>query len=95
MGLVREVIVDPNRIFYDSNVGQHHHLYHMDTGTLVDIGFEQVGRARMTQRVGRHPFLEAGAASGIPAHLGDRTAGDGAAGLCARKEKRLCRAMRQ
>jgi Fur family iron response transcriptional regulator len=42
MGLVREVIVDPNRIFYDSNVSQHHHLYHMDTGTLVDIGFEQV-----------------------------------------------------
>lgn len=42
VGLVREVIVDPNRVFYDSNVNEHHHLYHMDTGTLVDIGPDQI-----------------------------------------------------
>jgi Fur family iron response transcriptional regulator len=36
-GLVREVIADPNRVFYDSNVGDHHHLYHVDSGVLVDI----------------------------------------------------------
>jgi Fur family iron response transcriptional regulator len=42
MGLVREVIVDPNRVFYDSNVDEHHHLYHVDTGTLVDIGVDLV-----------------------------------------------------
>ena len=42
MRLVREVIVDPNRVFYDSNINEHHHLYHMDTGTLVDIDPQQV-----------------------------------------------------
>ena len=42
MGLVREVIVDPNRVFYDSNVEKHHHMYHIDTGTLVDIDADHV-----------------------------------------------------
>ena len=41
-GLVREVIVDPNRVFYDSNVADHHHLYHVDSGALVDIRPDQV-----------------------------------------------------
>ncbi len=36
-GLVREVIVDPNRVFYDSNTRPHHHFYNVDTGTLIDI----------------------------------------------------------
>ena len=36
-GVVREVLVDPNRVFYDSNVDQHHHLYYEDTGELTDV----------------------------------------------------------
>jgi Fur family transcriptional regulator, iron response regulator len=36
-GLVREVIVDPAKVFYDSNVRPHQHLYHVDSGTLTDI----------------------------------------------------------
>jgi len=36
-GLVREVIVDPSRVFYDSNPGLHHHFYNVDTGLLTDI----------------------------------------------------------
>jgi Fur family iron response transcriptional regulator len=35
--LIREVIVDPNRVFYDPNVAPHHHLYNVDTAELVDI----------------------------------------------------------
>ncbi len=35
--LVREVIVDPDRIFYDPNMSAHHHLYNLDTGDLTDI----------------------------------------------------------
>jgi Fur family iron response transcriptional regulator len=35
--LVREVIVDPNKVFYDPNTEPHHHLYHIDTGELADI----------------------------------------------------------
>lgn len=36
-GLVREVIVDPKRVFYDPNTEPHHHLYNVDTGEITDI----------------------------------------------------------
>ncbi|MHB1936874.1 MAG: Fur family transcriptional regulator [Acidobacteriaceae bacterium] len=36
-GLVREVIVDPNKTVYDPNVAPHHHFYNVVTGQLVDI----------------------------------------------------------
>jgi Fur family transcriptional regulator, iron response regulator len=35
--LVREVIVDPNKVFYDPNTAPHHHFYNVDTGELTDI----------------------------------------------------------
>lgn len=36
-GLVRAVIVDPTKVFYDSNVRVHHHFYDVKTGALTDI----------------------------------------------------------
>ena len=36
-GLVREVIVDSTKVFYDSNTRPHYHFYNVDTGTLLDI----------------------------------------------------------
>ena len=36
-GLVREVIVDPSRVMYDSNTNAHHHFYNVDSGELMDI----------------------------------------------------------
>ena len=36
-GLINEVIVDPSKIFYDSNTHPHYHFYHADTGKLEDI----------------------------------------------------------
>lgn len=41
-GLVREVIVDPTRVFYDPNTRYHHHFYNVDTGELIDIDQEQL-----------------------------------------------------
>jgi Fur family iron response transcriptional regulator len=41
-GLIREVIVDPARVFYDSNTGNHHHFYNIDTGELTDIGSDSM-----------------------------------------------------
>ena len=35
--LIREVIVDPNKVFYDPNICNHHHFYNVDTGRLTDI----------------------------------------------------------
>lgn len=35
--LIREVIVDPSKVFYDPNTQPHHHFYNMSTGELTDI----------------------------------------------------------
>lgn len=41
-GLVKEVMVDPVRKFYDSTNHPHHHFYNVDSGELSDIPDEQV-----------------------------------------------------
>ena len=41
-GLVREVVVDRAKVFYDSNVSDHYHLYDVDDGTLTDIDREKI-----------------------------------------------------
>ena len=35
--LIREVIVDPNKVFYDPNTSTHHHMYDIESGKLTDI----------------------------------------------------------
>ena len=41
-GLIREVIVDPTKLFYDTNLAPHHHIYHTDTGVLEDVHADNV-----------------------------------------------------
>lgn len=48
-GLIREVIVDPSRVFYDSNTSLHHHFYNVDTGTLIDIDVTQMAISAMPE----------------------------------------------
>ncbi|MCC6707606.1 MAG: transcriptional repressor [Gammaproteobacteria bacterium] len=36
-GLVREVMVDATKVFYDSNTSAHHHFFNIDDGTLLDV----------------------------------------------------------
>lgn len=40
--LIREVIVDPSKVFYDANTRPHYHLYEVDSGKLSDIDAEHV-----------------------------------------------------
>ncbi len=35
-GVVREVLIDRERVFYDSNTEVHQHFYNVDTGELTD-----------------------------------------------------------
>ena len=35
--LIREVIVDSDKVFYDSNTTPHHHLYDVESGEIIDI----------------------------------------------------------
>lgn len=41
-GLVREVMVDPSKIFYDSNTEAHHHFYDVVSGKLSDITDDEI-----------------------------------------------------
>ncbi len=41
-GLIRQVIVDSSRVFYDSNTRPHYHFYNVDDGTLTDIDIAEV-----------------------------------------------------
>ena len=36
-GVVREVLIDRERVFYDSNTEPHQHLYNVDTCELTDV----------------------------------------------------------
>jgi len=46
-GLIREVIVDPTRVFYDPNTRHHHHFYNVDTGELTDIDAADLAVSRV------------------------------------------------
>ncbi len=58
-GVVREVRLDPNRIFYDSNTADHYHLYNEDTGILTDVSTGCVRREALP------PLPEGTALAGI------------------------------
>lgn len=48
-GLVKELSVDPERRFYDSRSGLHHHFFNVDTGELIDIDKSEVRFERLPQ----------------------------------------------
>ena len=41
-GLLREVVVNPGRSYFDTNVSDHHHFFFEDTGKLVDIPGDRI-----------------------------------------------------
>ena len=41
-GVIRQVIADPTKVFYDPNTAPHHHFYDEETGELTDINADQV-----------------------------------------------------
>lgn len=41
-GLLREVVVEAGRSYFDTNIGDHHHFFFEDSGDLQDIPGEQV-----------------------------------------------------
>jgi Fur family iron response transcriptional regulator len=41
-GLLREVVVNSSRSYFDTNVSDHHHFFFEDTGQLLDIPGEHV-----------------------------------------------------
>ncbi len=46
-GLLREVVVEAGRSYFDTNVSDHHHFFMVDSGSLVDIAGEHVAVATL------------------------------------------------
>ena len=57
--LIRELVVDPDRIVYDPNTEPHHHLYDVVTGRLTDIPADNV------RVVGLPPLPQGTVAEGV------------------------------
>ena len=57
-GLVREVLIDRDRVFYDSNNTQHHHPYNIDTGDLSDIEGDNVAVTGLPQLPGNLRIID-------------------------------------
>jgi Fur family iron response transcriptional regulator len=41
-GLLRQVVVEPARSYFDTNTGDHQHFYSEDDGSLIDIPGESI-----------------------------------------------------
>ncbi len=41
-GILREIFVDSHRLYFDTNITDHHHFFHESTGRLEDIPSDQV-----------------------------------------------------
>lgn len=71
-GLLREVVVEPGRAYFDTNISGHHHFFYEDTGDIHDIPEDRVMIAQL-------PELPAGAQLNRVdvvvrvSHAGDRT----------------------
>lgn len=46
-GLLREVVVEPGRSYFDTNITDHHHFYYESQGRLEDIPGDEVELARI------------------------------------------------
>jgi len=42
VGLLREVVVDPSRSYFDTNTTDHHHFFYEDSGRLEDLALGAV-----------------------------------------------------
>lgn len=42
-GLLREIVVDAGRSYFDTNISEHYHVFNEDSRQLSDIALDQVG----------------------------------------------------
>ena len=52
VGLLREVVVEPGRSYFDTNVGDHHHFYYQTSGELADIPADEIGISYLPETPG-------------------------------------------
>ena len=48
-GLLRQVVVDAGRTYFDTNIDDHHHFFFEETGRLQDVAGESVALAALPE----------------------------------------------
>jgi Fur family iron response transcriptional regulator len=48
-GLLREISIESNRVYFDTNTGEHHHFYFERSGKLQDVAIDSVRIASLPQ----------------------------------------------
>ncbi|CAA7624541.1 iron response transcriptional regulator IrrA [Magnetospirillum sp. UT-4] len=48
-GLLREIVVDSGRSYFDTNTSDHHHFFFESTGRLCDIPAEMIGLTKVPE----------------------------------------------
>ncbi len=48
-GLLREVVVNPGRSYFDTNMTEHHHFFFEDSGRLMDIASDRINVTNLPQ----------------------------------------------
>ncbi len=51
-GILREVAIDPERILFDTNTKDHHHILNVDTGEIRDIEPLQIDTSSLPELLG-------------------------------------------
>lgn len=46
-GLLREVVIEPGRSYFDTNTSDHHHFFHEQSGSLQDIPGSAISVGRL------------------------------------------------
>ena len=46
-GLMREVVVESGRSYFDTNTGDHHHFFHENSGQLEDIPSDKINVTKL------------------------------------------------
>ncbi len=49
VGLLKEIVVDSQRCYFDTNISDHHHFFYENSGRLEDIPGEEVVLARLPE----------------------------------------------
>lgn len=49
LGMLREVVVEPGRSYFDTNISDHHHFFFEESGQLQDIPGERVELTRLPE----------------------------------------------
>ena len=47
LGMLREVVIEPGRSYFDTNVSDHHHFFYEDSGVLQDIPGNDIRLAQL------------------------------------------------